>query len=181
MMRLLALTITAILTCSTAMAQSVSANRYTTDLADLDAHASASLAYSDNATTPADITVTTAGTWYKVPLDDSSFEVTSHCTFDDANDRIIVLHPGKYVIAAQFSFSGTANTTFTGRMFKNDQQCFCGFKRKMGATGDVGSASLVSGVSMAAGDYLELKVTADGSSKTFSVHLVQMTVFHVAN
>lgn len=66
----------------------------------------------------------------------------SNCTPDATNDKITLTKAGKYQVIGSFSFSGTANSNWRIALFNagTEEECIH-LSRKLGADGDVGSAS----------------------------------------
>ena len=66
----------------------------------------------------------------------------SNCTADATNDKITITKAGKYRVVGTFSFSGTANSNWRIALFNDGTEEACvHLARKLGAGGDVGSAS----------------------------------------
>ena len=88
-----------------------------------------------------------------------------------ANDRIVVNHVGVLFVGMQLSFSGTANALVEGSVYLDGvRQEPLRFRRKLGATGDVGSASAL-GIIQATGTSMDLEVYARAETGTPSFKL----------
>ena len=105
---------------------------------------------------------------------------TLRCISDHTNDKITISLPGVYSVAGQMSFSGSGAATFAVHVYKNTSNTSIGFHRKMGATGDVGSASMVGLVDCAEGDDLSIWGAADAGSKTATLIDAQLTAHLLA-
>jgi hypothetical protein len=84
-------------------------------------------------------------------------------TVDAGHDTITIVRAGMYLVGFQISFSGTANSTFECAVFKNTntEMDAAEFRRKLGAAGDVGSASGIGIFMLAATDTIMLKCHGD--------------------
>lgn len=96
---------------------------------------------------------------------------------DAANDRITVPSgcEGDLLVVFQCSFSGTASTQWTFSLTKNgvaQNAATCGVK--LNASGDMVSCGFAAVITAAAADYLQVTVTADGASKTFTPSALQL-------
>lgn len=104
-------------------------------------------------------------------------------TADSANDRLSVGSgsDGVFLVLAQFSFTGTASTTFTLKLSVNgtqDDALAC--KVKLDASGSPISASFAGLVSLVSGDAVTVEVVADGASKTFTLAEGQLSLRRIA-
>ena len=95
-------------------------------------------------------------------------------TADAANDKIILDIAGKYLVMLQVSFTGTGSTEFEFELYVNSVATGYRCSRKLGATGDVGSASLLGIVDASALHDLEVYVNADGAAKAITVQDAQL-------
>lgn len=101
---------------------------------------------------------------------------SSNVSVDYANDRIVLNHVGLFFVGFQCSFSGTANAVIEASLYLAGQRKDAvRFRRKLGATGDVGSASSVglinvTGTNMA----LELWARADAGTPNFKLETGQI-------
>ena len=85
---------------------------------------------------------------------------------------------GVYEITAQTSFGGLNNRTVHGTVWHNDVLSHLRFERKLGTGGDVGSASIVGLISLAANDTLTLAFKADGTG-TLDIQHFTLTIRRV--
>ena len=125
-------------------------------------------------------TLTTQNTWYQVTQFAANMASSSLFTPDHTNDRILVSgRTGLYEVGFQVSFSGTGNANYQLAAYYNGValpavKC----ERKLGAAGDVGSASAWGIVNIGtSGQYLTLYVrctSAAGSS--FGATHMQLSV-----
>jgi hypothetical protein len=124
--------------------------------------------------------VTNAGTYYTLA---PAFTAGSSLgtTLATSSNSITVLKKGMYQYNGSLSFSGTGNSTIECAAFTNGTEAInSDFKRKIGSGGDVGSAAKAAMLNLNAGDYVQMKITADsnGDSITiqqanFSLRLIQ--------
>ena len=100
-----------------------------------------------------------AGTAYQLTgLTAGPFNLT---TLDGPNGLITVDQDGDYQFAGAISFSGTDDALVEGHLYINGVEGGTAFKRKLGATGDVGSAAGCSILSLSSGDDLEFYFNSD--------------------
>ena len=104
---------------------------------------------------------------------------SSNVTPNWQNDRIILNHVGVFFVGMQCSFSGGANATIEGAIYLDGtRQETVRFRRRLGSTGDVGSASAVgmvnvTGTSMA----LELYARTDSGTPNFKMEAGQIWAY----
>ena len=78
---------------------------------------------------------------------------------------------GTYLCSAYTSFGGSNSAVVKAYAFINGVQTSLGYERKLGATGsDVGSASFVGFLDLAASDYVDLRFTSDGNGDSVYVY-----------
>lgn len=139
------------------------------------------LKQDDDTTT---VTVTTAGTYYDLETWEGGYESSGMTTDvgEPIGGWIRCNTAGIYKVDAAFSFYGTASAVYDVVLFKGAvAQDQISFTRKLGAGGDVGSASCHGIITLAVADTLRFKVTSDDNGDTFSfsrsqfaVHLIGM-------
>lgn len=96
---------------------------------------------------------------------------------DGANGKLTITRAGVYDIQVDTSFLGSGNSTVHAHIFKNGTECVnIGFKRRLGATGDIGSASMSGRLTLAVGDYLEVKLTGSLSGGCISVEYLNFNI-----
>ena len=98
---------------------------------------------------------------------------------DYVNDRITVNHVGTFFVGLQVSFSGTANAIIEAAVYLDGvRQEPVRFRRKLGATGDVGSASAI-GIAQVTGTAmdLELYARADSGTPNFKIEAGQLWTY----
>ena len=87
--------------------------------------------------------------------------VSSGVTLDAANGTMTIDMPGMYRVVAAVSFIGTPSETFSGHIFvdgvKEDK---IGLERKLGQSGDVGSASFTGIIDADGGEVLTVRFTS---------------------
>lgn len=125
-----------------------------------------------------DITVTTGGTYYGW-----TSAVLGHAGgmgSDVANataDQLIVRKTGDYRISLHGCFSGTPNATVTCKTFiSGTANNHIAFVRKLGASGDVGSASMAGIDSLVVGDTVDVRCTTIANTKTINFWAVNLSV-----
>jgi len=85
--------------------------------------------------------------------------VSNNMTPDHTNDHITVTKAGMYLCTISFSFSGSGSVDWTFSLYKNNGNTEfpnVHTNRKLGAAGDVGSASMSGIVDLAVNDTIEL-------------------------
>lgn len=98
-------------------------------------------------------------------------------TPDHTNDQITINIAGVYDIAFQVSFSGTSSSEVRFRLRKDGTEQNYGCIRKLGTSGDVGSASfLAPGITLAATDVITVYVEMNGATDDLTVVDAQLTV-----
>ena len=112
--------------------------------------------------------------------------LSSGITTSSATGKATVTNTGIYEIDMSISFSGQLSKTFVFEIYKDDTSASptptaTGFKmaRKLGTSGDVGSASLSGLVSLAAGDSVMIYVSSTDGGNTITVHQSQLKVAQV--
>lgn len=102
-------------------------------------------------------------------------------TVDAGNDTITVTQAGVYMILFQISFSGTAASTYECAPFvnTNTELAFSEFRRKLGATGDVGSASGLHVERLAANDTVMLKCHGDTVGDDMTPQMGQFVMIRI--
>ena len=100
---------------------------------------------------------------------------------DKAKNRVVLSEIGAYEIGFTCSFSGSANAVMTCKAFIDGTACpNCVFTRKLGGTGDVGSASFIGVVGdVSAGAVLDVRVACDGTSKSFKPWHMALSAHHL--
>lgn len=86
---------------------------------------------------------------------------SNQMTLDGPNGTVTIVEDGDYDFMGSISFSGTANTLIEGKLFVNDVYAGSSFHRRLGATGDVGSAAGGSILSLSASDVLKFYFRSD--------------------
>lgn len=133
------------------------------------------------------ITVNDAGT-PQTGIDTTPVKITGfdtngpslRCTPDHTTDQIAVGLAGTYLVSFQLSFSGSGAATFNVHAYVNGATTNIGFHRKMGSTGDTGSASAVGLVTLDAGAVITLYGAADASGKSATLIDAQLVVILLA-
>lgn len=132
----------------------------------------------NNSTGTAVVSLSTS--WTKITGSYQSNGLSStNITPDYANDRITVNHVGTLFVGIQASFSGGANAVVEGAVYLDGaRQESIRFRRKLGATGDVGSASAL-GILQATGTGMDIEFWArvDSGTPNFKLEAGQIWVY----
>lgn len=116
-------------------------------------------------------------------LEWSAVQVEDAIDADAAAESITIGagHDGVYLALAQFSFSGTASTTFQLHLaVDGSEESAIGCKVKLDSSGNVTSCSFCGLVELASGEEVTVTVEADGASKTFTLVHGQLVLKRVA-
>ena len=100
-------------------------------------------------------------------------------TVDTANNQIEIATAGDYQITASISFSaGSAgySDTFTIEIYKNTSATNFKCSRKLGVSGDVGSAGVCGMITCAIGDKISLYQVSDDATSDMIVSNAQLIV-----
>lgn len=107
----------------------------------------------------------------------------ANCTSDATNDKITITKTGKYLVNGTCSFSsGTSNVVWKGCAFLNGiEQSNIHWARKVGSSGDVGSASFMGTISVTSVPVdLDMRFRHDqGSATNITVQYANMTVIYL--
>lgn len=140
--------------------------------------------YEETASPGTSIAMASAGTYYgwvsasSGELDgtyvsaDVADGTADHLTIESSGD-------GVYHITLSVSFSGTGNSTFTGKVFNSGVATTVGFSRKLGTGGDVGSAGCSGLLDLSNGDELSVRFTSDSGSDTLNVWFCQLSIVRI--
>lgn len=102
-------------------------------------------------------------------------------TPDFANNKITLTNAGDYLVLGVLSFSGTNNAEFHFHAYLDAvKQPQIGTRRKIGAGGDIGSASMAGIVSVTAGQEVTVRVNASASGKSLTLDVASVIVLRVA-
>ena len=101
---------------------------------------------------------------------------SSTCTPSATTDDITVTDAGDYLVTAQMSFSGTLSKTFVIEIYNGGIATNLKCTRKLGTSGDVGSASVVGIITLAAADYISLFHSSTDGGTTFTLADAQLTI-----
>jgi hypothetical protein len=102
--------------------------------------------------------------------------LSSGTTPDHSSDQITVDVTGTYLVMANVCFTGTASTEFTVAVFAEGIEEHIHFCRSIGTGVTVGSAHLCGVLALTATDVVDLRVKADGASKSITVQEGAFTV-----
>ena len=132
----------------------------------------------NNSTGTAVVALSTS--WQKVTGSYQGNTISStNITPDYLNDRITVNHVGTLFCGIQVSFSGGANAVIEGAVYLDGvRQEPIRFRRKLGGTGDVGSASAL-GVIQATGTSMDVEfyARADAGTPNFKLESGQIWLY----
>jgi hypothetical protein len=110
---------------------------------------------------------------------------SSHCTADQANDKVTITKEGEYKVEANLSFTGnTGNVNWFGSIFFGGVEApDIHFERKLGSGGDYGSTSIGGLHSIEVGD-LPLDVDVrfrhdNGSANDLTLRYANINVVRV--
>ena len=132
----------------------------------------------NNSTGTAVVVLSTS--WQKITGSFQADTISSTNVIPDwANDRITVNHAGTFFVGLQLSFTGTANAVVEVAAYLDGvRQEPVRFRRKLGATGDVGSASAL-GIVSVTGTAMDLEVYArvDSGTPNFNLQAGQLWTY----
>jgi hypothetical protein len=101
-------------------------------------------------------------------------------TVSHVNNNITVSEAGVYFAICSLSFIGSGNSTFEIRGFVNGVASDMYLSRKLGAGGDVGTATIQGIVTLAANDVMDVRQsTVDGSA--FTCQAGQLCAWRISN
>lgn len=106
--------------------------------------------------------------------------ISSGTTPDYTNNQITLGSDGIYLVFLQVSFTGTASKTFECQIRNNDGNTNYHSNRKLGATGDVGSASCLALLSCSANDVMSVYVLSSDGGSSFTINEAQLVVYRIA-
>jgi len=97
--------------------------------------------------------------------------VSSSDVESNPNDGTIkILRPGVYLINISLTFSGSANSEWTGSLFRNDIDMeACTFKELLRPAGEIGNAEGFDPIAMGANDVIEYRIKANTGNMTFQM------------
>ena len=102
--------------------------------------------------------------------------------FSLVDKNLVAGYSGKYSVVSQWSFSGFPNSEYHLSLFRdNIQYRKCHAERKMGAGGDVGSASFTCIVDLNVGSYLNVKIENVSTSNSAMIHDFQLVITRIGN
>lgn len=105
----------------------------------------------------------------------------SGLTVDTTGGDITIDTAGDYLVAGSVSFSGTASKTFNLTVYIDAASSNISLERKLGAGGDVGSASIGPAVlTMAAGEELSIYHSSTDGGSAFTATDMQLTAVRLS-
>ena len=108
-----------------------------------------------------------AGTAYQ--LTGMTAENSNNMTISGANGTITIDQDGDYQFVGAISFSGQSNALIEGHLYIDDVESGTAFKRRLGATGDVGSAAGCSIIPLVSGNVLTFYFNSDLDDSFISI------------
>ena len=126
------------------------------------------------------ISITTAGDYYGW-VSAGEGEVTNVTFASDATaDKLVIPSEGAglYQIEGNFSFSGTGGAVVIGALHvSGSPDTSCKLRRKIGAGGDTGNASLSPAIiDLSAADYLDVRFTSDDNGDSITIYTGSLTI-----
>ena len=103
-----------------------------------------------------------------------------NCTASSLQD-IVSVPAGTYACFFQASFSGTPSTEFEFTLFRDDAEQSLGCHRVIGTGGDVGSCSFLGIVTASDNTEFDVRVQADGASKSITPVDMQFVVMRIGD
>ena len=119
---------------------------------------------------------TTDATPRKIAAFTTVMPSSSACTPSAATDDITVTDAGDYKIDTQFSFSGTLSKTFVVEVYVDGVATNMKCTRKLGTSGDIGSASVIALVTLTAGQAVSLYHSSTDGGTAFTMADGQITI-----
>lgn len=102
------------------------------------------------------------GTTYEKITAFTDADMSSNCTSDNNNDRLVVTKAGKYQINGSFSFGGSDNTTWRCAAFVGDvEDDSIHFRRKVSTGTDIGAASFTGIITAAVNNNVDMRCRHD--------------------
>ena len=127
---------------------------------------------------PDTVTIASSGTYYDIKEMDASEE--SHMSVAIELGTITIPYTGVYAVSGSFSFGGTSGAIMNISLVVDDApDTTVTLQRKLGAAGDIGSASCFNVHSFTAGEVLNFAVTSDDNSDIFIFRNSQIAVYMI--
>ena len=106
--------------------------------------------------------------------------VESGLAVDAANGKITVANAGDYMVICSVSFSGELSKTFNVTIYKNTTSTNLTLERKLGTSGDIGSAGVSGIVTCVANDEISLYHSSTDGGTSFKVTDAQLSVVRLS-
>lgn len=122
------------------------------------------------------------GTSYVLATGMDTDGLSNNTTLAVATDKITIpaTHLGHYRVSFQVSFSGTASTTFSfAAFYAGAEITTCAASRKTNASGTIASCFGVGYINVTATGDIDLRVKADGATKSITPTRAQLIVERV--
>lgn len=132
------------------------------------------------ALSPETVGMATAGTDYRLLNVDAG--ISSNMSISGENAAMQIQVPGAYEFNGTISFSGCADCTIEGKTYKNGAEFGnVSFKRKLGSSGDVGSAAGTGMFDLVAGDILTFYFDSDQDNSFISIDALGLTLKRIGD
>jgi len=126
---------------------------------------------------PKTLNMPTAGTAYQ--LTGMTAGASNNMTVDTSS--ITIIQGGKYLFTGNISFGGKDSSTINGELYKNGVMAGVTFKRRLGTSGDVGSAGGNQIISLARNDVLTFYFESDTDSSFLSIDSLGVSLVKVGD
>lgn len=120
-------------------------------------------------------------TFVKVQPANTQIALATNITASTTNFRLTVEYGGVYACFTQLSFSGTGNRDFEFCIHDTATATSWKARRRLGAGGDIGSASLFAMFNMDRDDYAECFVLSTGAGGSITVRDWQFALWRVGD
>ena len=112
---------------------------------------------------------------------DGANGLSNDTTVDNANDRITIVVPGRYLVGFNVSYVGTATTVFTASVHVGQAEPteIISASRTISGGTDKGSMGQVGVLNLSGADQVELFIKADGASKAVTAEEMHLFVTYL--
>ena len=142
--------------------------------------------WEDNQVGGTPITLTTGGTYYiytSAAASGGSFTTKGdHSYFEHTTSGFYLRGPHALVCNVKYdvAFGGTGNSTYRSYIFINEnRQNQTAMHRRLGATGDVGSAGGNGIITISPGDFISLRFAAINNTKVINLYSASITISEI--
>lgn len=124
-------------------------------------------------------TLTTAGTYYKI-AQWTNAGLSNGVTVDVANNQFVIVRAGVYKVDCSMSITGSNNTSFTFKAYVNGSVVGkTGAFATLNASSDAKEATVTGLFSLAVGDTVDFRATADANTKTVTLVYANANIHQV--